>query len=71
VLVSVLPESIGWIPPVEFEAAYWRSQAAEAEDGAGTHVTESPVKPGGFSLSKRQSTIIIAKRDHTMCMYIG
>ena len=23
--------SIGWIPPVEFEAAYWRSQANEAE----------------------------------------
>ena len=30
-LVSVLPESIGWISPVEFEAAYWRSQAAEAD----------------------------------------
>ncbi len=24
--------SIGWIPPVEFEEAYWRNQAKEAEE---------------------------------------
>ncbi len=27
-----LLESIGWIPPVEFEAAYWRSQAEQAKE---------------------------------------
>ena len=27
-----LLESIGWVPPVEFEAAYWQTQAKQAEE---------------------------------------
>jgi hypothetical protein len=44
-----LLESIGYVPPSEFEEAYYAHAAtAEAEE---TQTSEPPLKPGRFSLS--------------------
>jgi hypothetical protein len=47
-----LLEPLGYVPPDEFERAYYNRQRASAEPGR-THVTESPGNPARFSPFER------------------
>jgi len=46
---------IGYVPPIEFEDAYYREQHCQTTPAMGgwSHVTESPANPGRFTARPR------------------